>query len=455
MLRIEDTDQARSTKFYEQGIIEALRRFGLERDAGPDKDDGKGPYYQMPRLELYNKYIQQLLDEGKAYYARETAEEIETMRKKAYAAKKAFNFREIIYTSGQLQAFQDEWRKPVIRFKIPIDETITFIDGVKGETSFAMKQFGDFVIQKSDGVPTYYLANVVDDYLQGITYVIRGEEHLSNTPKQILLYNAFWREYSKFAHLPLMLNPNGKKMSKRDTGIGLTLVPQFRDAWFLPEAIINFITLLGRNPGTEREFFSLEELIDAFSMERVQKANAVYDFRRALWFNTEYIKKLDDDTFVTKTKDYLYLYGDEEWKSIIENTDDAYRKKLAPYIKVRIQTLAQFRDFCTYFFLRPTQVDASLVNREKMKITTEIVKWFLPEVIHLLSNLTDEQRTEATIKEELISFIQAKALTNGQVLRPLRAILTGVEASPGAFEMLYVLGKEESMMRLHEYQSNQ
>lgn len=294
-----------------------------------------------------------------------------------------------------------------MRFKIDPSKSITFTDGVKGETTFQMKQFGDFVIQKSDGIPTYYLANVVDDYLQEVTYIIRGEEHLSNTPKQICLYDALGWEHPDFAHLPLMLSPSGKKMSKRDTDIGLTLVPQFRDAGFLPEALINFITLLGRNPGTEREFFTLEELIEAFSMERINKSNAVYDYKRALRFNAEYIKRLSDEDFVQKIQDYLYLYGNEEWKEIIENTDKNYRLRFASYIKVRIQTLAQFRDFCFYFFVRPVY-DADLVCREKMKVTPELVKEMLPEIITLLDSLTEAQREEETIKELLVEYIQSK-----------------------------------------------
>jgi nondiscriminating glutamyl-tRNA synthetase len=323
-------------------------------------------------LELYNQYVQQLLDTDRAYYARETAEELEQMRKGAYARKQAFNYRRQAYTDEQIAQFKAEGRKPVIRFALPVDQEVKFVDQIKGETSFEMKQFGDFVIVKSDGVPTYYLANVIDDHLQEITHVVRGEEHLSNTPKQIALYQAFGRESPIFAHLPLMLNPSGKKMSKRDKGIGLTLVPQFRDGGFLPEAVVNFIALLGRNPGDEREFFTLQELVETFSIERVQKANAVYDFKRALWFNGEYIKRLSDEQFVTKTKDYLYLYAGEEWKEIIESVDDSYWLKLAPYIKVRLQTLAQFKQYCQYFFVR-LPVDEELVVRQKMKITSELV----------------------------------------------------------------------------------
>lgn len=185
-------------------------------------------------------------------------------------------------------------------------------------------------------------------------------------------------------------------------------------------------------------------------MERVQKSNAVYDFKRALRFNGERLKKLSDEEFVQRVKDYLFLYGDEEWKGIVETIDPAYRLKLSPYIKVRITTLEQFRDYCKYFFIRVPASD-ELVLREKMGVTKELLATIMAEIIELLSRITDEQRTEETIKNELISYITAKNLKNGQLLRPLRAILTGVEASPGAFEMLYVLGREECLVRLSEY----
>lgn len=451
-LRIEDTDLARSTKIFEKDILDSFQWFGLDWDAGPGKDDGKGPYYQMERLELYNKYVQELLESWKAYYAWESSEELEVLREIANKAKKPFHFREPMYTPAQIEQYKAEGRKPSIRFKVPEDQEVTFMDGVKWATTFAMKQFGDFVIVKSDGVPTYYLANVVDDHLQDINYVIRGEEHLSNTPKQIVLYNALGFELPQFAHLPLMLNPWGKKMSKRDTDIGLILVHQFREAWFLPEAIINFISMLGWNPGTEQEFFTIDELVEQFSMERVQKSNAVYDFKRALWYNSEYLKRMDDEKFVNAVKTYLFLYGDEHWKGIIEWSSDEYWMRFAPYIKARIQTLEQFKDHCDYFFERKS-VDPDMVNREKMKIDDGIVYGFLHECAHMLENLSDEQRTEETLKEQFVDFIAAKGLKNGQVLWPLRVILTGVEASPGAFEMLYVLGKEESLVRIKEYLS--
>lgn len=449
-LRIEDTDRARSTKIFEKDILDSFHWFGLEWDAGPDKDDGKWPYYQMERLDTYNEYVQKLLDDGKAYYAWETQEELEALRAQADTKKHPFHYRQRDYTDAEIETYKEEWRKPSIRFAMPTDQTITFTDGVKWETSFSWSDFWDFVIVKSDGVPTYYLANVIDDYLQEINYIIRGEEHLSNTPKQIALYEALGFDLPQFAHLPLMLNPDWKKMSKRDTGVGLTLVHQFREAWFLPEAILNFIAMLGWNPGTTQEFFSLDELVEAFSIERVQKANAIYDFQRALRYNSEYISRLDDKAFVENVKDYLYLYGDEHRKGIIEGSDDAYWERLAPYIKVRIQTLQQFEEYCDYFFERKS-ASPDLVNRAKMKIDDQVVHGYLHECIHMLEALTDDQWEEDTLKEQLVDFIKAKWLKNWQVLWPIRAILTGVEASPWAFEMLFVLGKEESILRMKEY----
>lgn len=453
ILRIEDTDQARSTKLFEDNILDWFRWLGLDRDAGPEKDDGHGPYYQMERLEIYNVYVQKLLDDGQAYYAWETSEELDAMRDEANKAKKPFNYRQLAYTEQQLANFKEEWRTPVIRFAVPIDRTVTFTDLVKEETSFQMKNFGDFVIVKWDGIPTYHFAVVIDDITMWITHVIRWEDHLTNTAKHIVLFEALGEQLPHFWHLPLMLNPSGKKMSKRDdpAEVGLVLVDQFRDEWFLPEALLNFCALLGWNPGTQKEIFTLDELIHEFDISRVQKSNAVYEYKRALWFNSEWITNLDDAVFVEKVKNYLFLYGNESWKEIIEWTHDPYWMKLAPYIKIRIQTLGQFREHCQYFFVRPANIDRAMVNREKMKVTDDLVMWYLPDCIHLLTHLTDEQWTEETIKEEIVSFIKAKELKNGQVLRPLRAILTWVEASPGAFEMLVVLWKEESLVRLKEY----
>lgn len=451
IFRIEDTDTARSTRVYEQDFIEGFERLGLDRDAGITKETQDGvAYRQMERLDIYKERVQRLLDQWAAYYARETTEELDAMRAAAEAARKPFVYRKPDYTDAALALFNDEGRIPVIRLAVDPACTIPFFDAVKGETSFEGKDIGDFVIVKGDGVPTYHLAVVVDDITMNVTHVIRGEDHFSNTPKHILLYQAFGETIPQYAHLPLIMNKNGKKMSKRDEGIGLTLIHQFRDAGFMPEAVLNFIALVGRNPWTEQEIFTLDELTQIFSLERVIKSNAVYDFDRALWYNSERTKRLSDKEFVEKVKNYLYLYGGEERKMIVESMDEAYRLKFAPYIKVRLQTFWQFRMYGKYLFER-VATPAELVYREKMGVTPELLQEALPEVIAVLERISVEQRNEETIKNDLITYIAAKGYKNGQVLRPLRAIITGVEASPGAFEMLYVLGKEESLVRLREF----
>ncbi len=430
----------------EKAILEGFQRLGMDRDAWPGKEDDKGPYHQMQRLPIHKQYLQQLLERWLAYEARESAEELTAMREAAEKAKRAFIYRKPAYSAEQIAARKAEGRVPVIRLIVP-QEPIIVKDHIKGEVTFHGKDIGDFVIMKSDGSPIYYFANMLDDALQGVTLVIRAEEHLSNTPKQIILYNYFWFPVPEFAHLPLVLNPNGKKLSKRDaTPEFFISVHQFQEAGFLPEAILNFIALVGWNPGTEQEIFTREELIASFSLERVIKSNAVYDFNRALWYNSQYISALSDEQFVDLLQEYLHTRGGQEWKEILQNSDRSYWLTFAPYIKVRIQTFGQFRDFCYYFF-RPIVATPELVYREKMNVTKELLADVLPEVVVVLSDL--EPWTEDEIKDTLIAFIAEKWLKNGQLLWPLRAILTWVEASPGAFEMLTVLGKEESLKRLH------
>jgi nondiscriminating glutamyl-tRNA synthetase len=448
LLRIEDTDLSRSTDEMEKAIIEGFQRLGMDWDAWPGKEDDKGPYHQMQRLPIHKEYLQKLLDQGLAYEARESADELTAMRDEAEKAKRAFIYRKPEYTEAQIAAWKAEGRIPTIRLVVPQEE-IVIRDHIKGEVKFHGKDIGDFVLMKSDGSPIYYFANMLDDALQGVTLVIRAEEHLSNTPKQVILYDYFGFQVPEFAHLPLVMNPNGKKLSKRDASPEFFIsVHQFQEAGFLPDAILNFIAMVWWNPGTEQEIFTREELIDAFSLERVIKSNAVYDFNRALWYNSQYLSAMSDESFVDAVQDYLKTRGGDEWKQILETSDRAYWLSFAGYIKVRIQTFAQFRDYCQYFF-KMLPADDSLVCREKMQATKEVVLDYLPKVIAMLETL--EPWTEESIKNALIAFIVDQWLKNGQVLRPLRAILTWVEASPGAFEMLTVLGREESIKRLQAW----
>ena len=464
ILRIEDTDTARSTKFFEEDIMEWLKWLWLDRDAWPDKNDDKWPYRQMERLAIYKQYVDKLIQEWKAYYAWETPQELEEMRKEAQKQKKPFIYRQIQYTPQQIEKFKAEWRKPVVRFKV-VPEVVEWEDMVKWKISIDMSKVWDFVIMKSDWIPTFYLANVIDDALMWVTHILRGEDHVSNTPKQIQLFKALWFEVPKFWHMPLLLNPNKSKMSKRDTENEFVTISKFRQEWFLPEALINFIALLWWHPSDDREFFNINidekrkyfnfpenvwELLKEFKVEDINDSNAVYDFKRALWFNAEYIRMMKDEIFVERLQDYLFKYWDVEWKEILKIfTDKTYWLKIALYIKVRLQTFGQFRDYCKYFFKEQLPSEEVLYHK-KMKVTSELVKQILPEIIQVLQNIDEKDWNEENLKQVLISYIKEKNLKNWQVLWPIRAILTGVEASPWAFEMLYILGKKESLKRLKD-----
>lgn len=450
IMRIEDTDLARSTKENEDNIIEWLKRLGLDYDIWPNKNDENWPYRQMERLEIYQKYIKKLINEWKAYYARETDEELKELREKAQKEKKWFVYRQINYTEEQIKNFKNENRKPIIRFKVQA-KIVEFEDMVKWKLKFDMKHFGDFAIQKSDWSPTFYIANVVDDYLMWMSHIIRWEDHVSNTPKQILLYEALWWKHPKYWHLALLLNSDWTKMSKRNTWEALTIVNQFQENWFLPEALINFIVLLWRHPSSDREFFTKDELLKEFSTDRFTPSNAIYDWKRCLWFNSEYIKKLEDQKFIKILQNYLKKYWDNEWKEYLKN-DINYWLKFAPEIKQRLQNLKQFKDFAKYFF-KYQSITNEILYKSKMKVDKDLVKKIIPIIIELCKNI-DIWEVE-NIKEYLIKFIKESNLKNWQVLRPIRSILTWVEASPGAFEMMYILWKSETINRLEKfYKSN-
>lgn len=464
ILRIEDTDTARSTKFFEEDIMDWLRWLWLEWDSWPDKNDEKWPYRQMERLAIYKQYVDKLIEEWKAYYAWETPEELEEMRREAQRQKKPFVYRQIHYTSDQLKRFKLEWRKPVVRFKV-VPEVVEWDDMVKWKISIDMSNVWDFVILKSDWIPTFYLANVVDDALMGVTHILRWEDHVSNTPKQIQLFKALWFDIPKFGHMPLLLNPNKSKMSKRDTDNEFVTISKFRQEGFLPEALINFIVLLWWHPSDDREFFNINisekkkyfnfpndvwELLDEFKVEDINDSNAVYDFNRVLWFNAEYIRMLKDEIFVERLQDYLFKYWDVERKEILKVFyDKSYWLKFTPYIKTRIQTFGQFRDYCKYFFKEQLPSEEVLYNK-KMKVNKDLLKQILPDIIWILQNIDYKDWNENNLKNLLIEYIKQNWFKNWQVLWPIRAILTWVEASPWAFEMLYILWKDESIKRLKD-----
>ena len=341
---------------------------------------------------------------------------------------------------------------------------------VKWEITFNTSEIWDFVIAKSDWSPIFYLANVVDDHEMGITHVIRWEDHIPNTPKQILLYEALWYDLPTFWHLPLLLNPNKSKMSKRDTWDVFVTVRKFFQEGYLPEGLLNFIALLWWHTADDREVFTFDQLMKEFSIDRVQSSNAVYDFQRSLHFNAEHIRKLTPEKFVEYVKyyvdkmlndDVLGIKWDEEnkelveslkfWDNLIKNwklDDLEYVEKYLPEVKIRLQTIKQFILYSKYLY-EEVPVKEEIVYNKKMKVTKEIVKEHLPKIIELLEKTEDW--SDENLKNLIVSYNKENLLKNWQTLWPIRAILSGVEASPGAFELLQILGKEESLKRLRNF----
>jgi len=460
LIRIEDTDKERSLPEHTQEILAGLDWL----DLNPDEEI----VYQSENEKKHKQAIQKLLDEWKAYYAWESTEELQQMRKQARREKKWFVYKTPSYTDEQIEQFKKEWRKPVVRFKVEEKELI-FNDMVKWEIKTDTSTIWDFVIAKSDGSPIFYLANVVDDNLMWITHVIRGEDHIPNTPKQILLYEALDYEIPTFGHLPLLLNSNKSKMSKRDTPETFVTVKKFAQAGFLPEAVLNFIALMWWHTSDDREFFTFDELLKEFSIDRVQSSNAVYDFPRAIHFNSEHIRNTISEQFVEQLKNYVDLLlndnslklNPEEDKKLYEKAkywdnlikewkldDMDYVNEWFKEVKVRLQTLEQFVLYADYLYQFVSVSDDILYNA-KMKVTKELVQENLSKLIDLLENI--ETWDEETLKESLINYNKENWLKNGQTLWPIRSILSWVQASPWAFELLLILWKEESLERLRNY----
>ncbi|MBX6394780.1 MAG: glutamate--tRNA ligase [Alicyclobacillaceae bacterium] len=310
ILRFEDTDRARQVPQAEEKMIRALRWLGLDWDEGPDVGGPYGPYRSMERLDIYRRHVEQLLDRGLAYRCYCSPEELEaereTMRRRGEMPRYSGKCRSL--TEKDWARFDAEGRPFTIRFRVPAGQVVRFVDLVRGEVRFESDGIGDFVILKSDGVPTYNFAVTVDDYLMRITHVIRGEEHLSNTPNQLLLYQALGFEPPAFAHVSLILNESGKKLSKRDESI-VQFVEQYEALGYVPEAMINYLALLGWSPGGEREIFSLQELIRVFSLERVGKSGAVFDPQKLRWMNGHYLRERSDEELLSLCWPHMVAAG--------------------------------------------------------------------------------------------------------------------------------------------------
>jgi glutamyl-tRNA synthetase len=461
ILRIEDTDQTRFVPGAEEYISESLEWCGLSIDEGPASVGEYGPYRQSERKDLYKKYAMQLIENGWAYFAFDTSEEIDALRKEAEANKETFSYgigtRQSLNNSLNLSANEVENKIAagvpyVIRFKMPDDTDVSEDDLIRGKVTFnTTKSLDDKVLFKSDGMPTYHLANVVDDHLMEISHVIRGEEWLPSMPLHVLLYKALGWEDTKprFAHLPLILKPVGKgKLSKRDGDkMGFPVFPLewtdpktgdvsrgYREDGYFPEAFINMLALLGWNPGTEQEFFSLTELSEAFNLDRVVKSGSRFDPEKAKWFNKHY--------FQQKTVEELsQLFTPVLKEKGIEVSEEKTKEVIAE-IKARCEFVADIWEQSYYFFVAPEEYDAKTVKKRWKEDTP--VK--LNEIASLFQSV--ENWEPVSIKEAFSSFMNQKEWGFGVVMNPLRLSLVGGNMGPDLFVICALLGKEETIVRI-------
>jgi len=445
VLRIEDTDQERFVKGAMENLIETLKWVGIEHD--------EGPYIQSKRFDIYKKYADELVEKGHAYYCFCTKERLNELHKVQESRKQATMYdRRCASISPQEAKKRIEAGEPyVIRQKIPY-ETLKFKDLIRGNVQFDGKTIDDQVLVKSDGFPTYHLANVVDDHLMEITHVIRGEEWLPSTPKHIFLYKAFGWEMPEFAHIPLLLNEDRSKLSKRQGDVS---VNEYIEKGYLKEAIINFAALLGwhQGAGEEQEIFSLKELEKLFSLDRVHKAGAIFNIQKLDWFNWQWRKRLFEQKAVSqppKERAALLLNVCEKFldPKFKKNEELLHRALLSTEEKV-LKEPKNINTNIEYFF-ELKDYDKLLLTHEKMNVDSNQAKASLTIAKSSLSKLTDKDWTLEKIKELLLKEVEKAGIKNGQLLWPIRAAITGIQFSAGAFETLWTIGKKESIERIEK-----
>ena len=440
LVRIEDTDLKRSTKESEENIKDSLKWLGMNWDEGIDVGGPHGPYRQTERLDLYKKEVQRLLDEGKAYYCYCSAEELEVSRKAQLDAGKTPIYDEHCrhLTEEEKAKYEAEGRKPVVRLKVRKDGVFAFDDMVRGHVEFQAAGVGDFIIMKSDGIPVYNFAVVIDDAFMEVTHVIRAEEHLSNTPRQLAIYEALGYKPPKFGHISLILGEDHKKMSKRH---GATSVTEYRNMGYLPEAVVNYLALLGWTPKGEQEIFTEEELIKQFSMKRVSSNDAVFDINKLNWINFQYMKKLDADQLYDLIFPFLVKAGYVD-AAVSEEKKD-WLKKVIWFMKDHIYFAGQAAEELKFFFEdMPALTDEAILSIMKAETSGKLLKAFIEDLKAL------ETFDQAEIKKCFNACMKAQGIKGKAAYEPTRIALTGATQGPGMFEMMELFGREKTMDRL-------
>lgn len=437
VLRIEDTDRNRLVEGAVENLIKALKWANINYDEGPEVGGEFGPYMQSKRLHVYNKYIEELITKGKAYYCFCTPERLKSLheeQEKQKLPQTKYDKHCLHLTPEKIHENLSSGISKVIRLNVEPNHTIQFDDVIRGHVEFESNNIDDQVLIKSDGYPTYHLANVVDDHLMKITHVIRGEEWLSSTPKHVILYDAFGWERPVFAHLPLLLNPDRSKLSKRQ---GDVAVEDYRDKGYLKEALINFVALLGWNAGDDKEFYYLEELIDSFSLERVNKAGAVFDIQKLNWLNAEHLRKKSSEELLSLLKIEL---NNSKYKD--QNFSDEYLKLIIDAMKERVSFVKEFIDNCNYFYEIPKEYEQKSIDKNWKPETPDYLKKLRDEFSNLLTPTKENyEHSLAKVAEEL-------NVGKGKLIHPLRLAVSGQSIGPGMFDLLNILGKDEVIKRI-------
>ncbi len=442
IVRIEDTDQSRKVDDALESIFASLRWLGLDWDEGPEAGGDYGPYFQSERLDLYNKYAQQLIDSGNAYKCYCSSERLAQMRDEMTKRKESTrsydrHCRDL--SSEEKARLDSQGTKSVVRFKVPLERQTTFHDLIKGDITFDNSELDDLVLLKSDGFPTYHLANIVDDHFMEISHIMRADEWLSSTPRHVLLYKAFEWEPPLYAHLPMILGPDKSKLSKRH---GATAVTEFQEQGYLPEAMMNFMALLGWSLDDKTEIFTKEELIQHFTIERISKTAAVFSHEKLKWMNGVYIRKMSDNELV----DQLLFYFDRGLPGTVPRPlSREYILKMVPLIRERLTTFSEITEQFDFFFVDELAYDLNLLLGKKG--TKDSVLAHLCIVVPAIKELTFDT---PTLEETLRGLATELGVKAGELFTPVRIAVCGRTAAPPLFETMEVLGKEKCFKRINE-----
>mgnify|MGYP000867893510 CR=1 FL=1 len=437
VLRSEDTDLERSRREYEEEIIESLRWLGIDWDEGLEVGGENGPYRQTERLNLYNEYTARLLESDQAYYCFCSEEELEEERRQAMARGQmpGYSGKCRYLTAEEVKARLAQGQKPAIRFKVPSNRVYVVDDLVRGRVNFDSNNIGDFIIVKSDGIPTYNFAVVIDDVLMGISHVIRAEEHLSNTPRQLMIYDALNLKRPEFAHISLILGDDRQKMSKRH---GATSLVQYREMGYLPEALFNFLALLGWSPEGEEQILSPDEIISAFTLERVAKNPAVFDLDKLNWINQQYIKQKDHEELKTLIMPYLQ---ESPYAEDVARLDKVQLDLLVEVLRDRIICLNDVGKELAEFFALP-EYDAGAMEILQADGTEPVLEAFI--------NGLPDYKEAAEIQQFIKSITKSLKLKPKNVFMPLRCALSGKSHGPDLPYLIFIWGREESLSRVRQ-----